>query len=288
MMISRIDAMDVERHRQRLFGLAYRMLGDAHEAEDLVQEAYLRWYQEDRAAVDSPEGWLVRVTSRLAIDRLRRARTERLAYTGPWLPEPIADAADGPAELASDLSVALLVLLERLAPEERAAFLLRDVFDAPYGEIARTLDRTPAAARQMVHRARERVRGGQARFDVPGDVQERLLHRFLDALHADDQQALLALFAPDATFTSDGGGKAHATRNVVRGADRIARLFLGLERKAPDGLTREIVRVNGTPALLTRIHGEPYAVFSFATDGERLLAVYTTLNPDKLRRVGGR
>lgn len=286
-MISRIDSVDVERHRPRLFGLAYRMLGDAHEAEDLVQEAYLRWYQADRASIESPEAWLVRVTSRLAIDRLRRARTERQAYTGPWLPEPIADAADGPAELASDLSVALLVLLERLAPEERAAFLLRDVFDAPYGEIAQTLDRTPAAARQMVHRARERVRGGQARFDVPAAVQERLLHRFLDALQTDDQEAMLALFAPDATFTSDGGGKARAARNVVRGADRLARLFLGLQRKSPAGTTREIVRVNGTPALLTRIDGRPYAVFSFATDGERLLAVYSTLNPDKLRRIEG-
>lgn len=286
-MISRIDSMDVERHRPRLFGLAYRMLGDAHEAEDLVQEAYLRWYQEDRAAIESPEAWLVRVTSRLAIDRLRRARTERLAYTGPWLPEPIADAADGPAELASDLSVALLVLLERLAPEERAAFLLRDVFDAPYGEIAQTLDRTPAAVRQMVHRARERVRGDRARFDVPAAVQERLLHRFLDALQTDDQEAMLALFAPDATFTSDGGGKARAARNVVRGADRLARLFLGLQHKSPEGMTREIVRVNGTPAVLTRIHGRPYAVFSFATDGERLLAVYSTLNPDKLRRIEG-
>jgi RNA polymerase sigma-70 factor (ECF subfamily) len=285
-MITRTEPTDVERHRPRLFGLAYRMLGDAHEAEDLVQEAYLRWYQQDRATIDSPEGWLVRVTSRLAIDRLRRARTERLAYTGPWLPEPIADAADGPAELASDLSVALLVLLERLAPEERAAFLLRDVFDADYGEIARTLERTPAAVRQMVHRARERVRGGRARFDVPGDVQERLLHRFLHALQSDDQEALLALFTPDATFTSDGGGKARAARNVVHGADRLVRLFLGLKRKAPEGMTREIVSVNGAPALVTRIHGHPYAVFSFATDGERLVAVYSTLNPDKLGRIG--
>ena len=285
-MISRTDSMDVERHRPRLFGLAYRMLGDAHEAEDLVQEAYLRWYQQHRAEVESPEAWLVRVTSRLAIDRLRRARTEREAYTGPWLPEPIADAADGPAELASDLSVALLVLLERLAPEERAAFLLRDVFDAPYGEIARTLERTPAAVRQMVHRARQRVRGGRARFDVPAPLQERLLHRFLDALHTDDQEAMLALFSPDATFTSDGGGKALAARNVVRGADRLVRLFLGLRRKAPEGTTREIVRVNGTPAIVTRVHGRLYAVFSFATDGERLLAVYSTLNPDKLRRMG--
>lgn len=284
-MITRNDSPDVERHRPRLFGLAYRMLGDAHEAEDLVQEAYLRWYQADRADIDSPEAWLVRVTSRLAIDRLRRARTERMAYVGPWLPEPIADPADGRAEVASDLSVALLVLLERLAPEERAAFLLRDVFDAPYGEIARTLDRTPAAVRQMVHRARERVRGGQARFDVPARVQERLLHRFVDALQADDQEGLLALFAPDATFTSDGGGKARAARNVVSGADRLVRLLLGLERKAPAGLTREIVSVNGAPAVVARIDGRLYAVFSFATDGERLLAVYSTLNPDKLGHI---
>src|SRR3954471_1450428 len=152
---------DAERYRPRLFGIAYRMLGGVHDAEDIVQEAMLRWHQADRAAIREPVAWLVSVVTRLAIDRLRRAATEREAYPGPWLPEPVADerfAADRNAELASDLSMAFLVLLERLAPEERAAFLLREVFDTDYDEIARTLDKSPAAARQTVHRARERIR----------------------------------------------------------------------------------------------------------------------------------
>src|SRR5687768_16203700 len=205
-----MDTLELDRHRPRLFGIAYRMLGDAAEAEDLVQETYLRWQRDDRTDVASPEGWLVAVVTRLAIDRLRRLRTERESYVGPWLPEPIAtDRASDPArgaELASDLSLALLVLLERLGPEERAAFLLREVFDTGYDEIAATLGATSAAVRQMVHRARERVRGAR-RFATPPDVQARLLGRFLEAIAADDRDALLGVFDPNATFTSDGGGR---------------------------------------------------------------------------------
>src|SRR5215204_3907881 len=168
------DAL-VERLRPRLFGIAYRMLGDAHDAEDVVQDALLRWSGAEREAVDSPEAWLVAVTTRLAIDRLRRAATERAAYDGPWLPEPVATddrwAADRVAELGSDLSMAFLVLLERLAPKERAAFLLRDVFDAGYDEIGRILGKQESAVRQMVHRARERVRSERARFQAPPDAR---------------------------------------------------------------------------------------------------------------------
>ena len=188
-----------------------------------------------------PGAWLAAVVSRLAIDRLRRAETERLRYVGSWLPEPIAaDAppADRAVELASDLSVALLVLLERLAPEERAAFLLREVFDVGYAEIGRTLGRTEAAARQMVHRARERVREERARFAVPPEAQERLLHRFLDALAADDERALLAMFDEEATYTSDSGGKARAARNVLVGPRRIVGLLRGIRREAAE-LLRE-------------------------------------------------
>jgi RNA polymerase sigma-70 factor (ECF subfamily) len=200
------DAEVFERHRVRLFGIAYRMLGSVEDAEDVVQECFLRWDAADPTAVRSPEAWLVAVTTRLAIDRLRRVVTERKHYAGHWLPEPIATAreaaADRGAEMASDLSMAFLVLLERLAPEERAALLLRDVFDADYGEIARVLERSEAACRQLVHRARVRVRGERTRFSVPPETHERLLERFLAALGADDQEALLALRAegtgPDA------------------------------------------------------------------------------------------
>ena len=212
---------DAERFRPRLFGIAYRMLGAVSDAEDLAQETLLRWQQADRAAVREPEAWLVSVVTRLAIDRLRRAATERALYPGPWLPEPIADeryAPDRTVELASDLSMAFLVLLERLAPEERAAFLLREVFDASYDEIARVLEKTPAAARQTVHRARERVRDDRARFTAPLDAKERLFSRFMNALQSDDKDELIAVLADDVTWTGDGGGKAPATRRVVHEA----------------------------------------------------------------------
>jgi RNA polymerase sigma-70 factor, ECF subfamily len=283
-----METLDLERHRPRLFGIAYRMLGDAAEAEDLVQEAFLRWHRADTSDVDAPEGWLVAVVTRLAIDRLRRLRTEREAYVGNWLPEPIAtDRASDPArraELASDLSLALLVLLERLGPEERAAFLLREVFDAGYDEIAQVLDATPAAVRQMVHRARERVRGGR-RFAAPPEAQERLLGRFLAAIEADDRDALLAVFAPDATFTSDGGGRVPAARNVLRGPDRIARFLMGVQTKW-GGLTSHRIRsFNGEPAVVTYVGDRVMAVTAFDTDGERILAAYRVLNPEKLRYV---
>ncbi len=278
---------DLERYRPRLFGIAYRMLGDVEEARDLVQESYLRWHQAPRADVVAPEGWLVAVVTRLAIDRLRRAATERAAYSGPWLPEPLATEPppDRDAELASDLSMALLVLLERLAPEERAAFLLREVFDAGYDEIARVLERSEPAARQVVHRARTRVRDGRARFDAPHDAHARLLGRFLDALHADDRDGMLALFAPEATFTSDGGGKVNAARREIVGAERIVRLFLGVERKWGHAVAHRLAWVNGEAAIVSEAGGQVVSVTAFASDGERLTAGYRVLNPDKLHHV---
>ena len=277
-----------ERHRGRLFGIAYRMLGDVQEAEDLVQETFLRWHQARHDDVVSEEGWLVAVITRLSIDRLRRAETERLRYVGTWLPEPIAtgDAApDHRAELASDLSMAFLVLLERLAPEERAAFLLREVFDAGYDEIARILDKNEPAVRQVVHRAKTRVRDGRPRFSPPAEGQAELLQRFLDALAADDKDAMLALFEPDATFTGDGGGKVSSVRNVVEGAERVVRLFLGLEHKYPGVVTHEIIELNGQAAIGSYYNGVLHYVTLFETDGEHILAVYRVLNPDKLAHL---
>ncbi|HEX8693999.1 MAG TPA: RNA polymerase sigma factor SigJ [Longimicrobium sp.] len=277
---------EVLSHRPRLLGLAYRMLGDAQEAEDIVQEAYLRWLRIDPATVQSPEAWLVTVVSRLALDRLRRSATERAAYAGPWLPAPVATPSpDAGAERASDLSIALLMLLERLAPEERAAFLLRDVFDTGYAEIAHALGRSEAAVRQMVHRARERVRAGRPRFAPPPEARERLLHRFLQALADDDRDGVLALLAPDVTFTTDGGGKVPAARNVVSGADRVCRFVLGLERKYGGRTGHRVAPVNGHPALLTFWEGRLLAVTELAMDGERIVAFYRVMNPDKLRHA---
>lgn len=279
-------ADDLEPYRPRLFGLAYRMLGDAHEAEDVVQEAMLRWHRAERAAVESPEAWLVAVATRLSIDRLRRAETERAAYDGPWLPEPVADerlAPDRGAELASDLSMAFLVLLERLAPEERAAFLLREVFDADYADVARALGKSEAACRQIVHRARERVRTGRARVAVPPGAHERLFGRFLDALARDDEAALIALFAEEATFTSDGGGKVPAARKVLIGAGHIARFLGAIHRKFGQLMEHRVLSVNGEPALLSYAGGRLLAATWFVTDGERVLDVLRVMNPEKLQ-----
>lgn len=283
------DPSVFERHRARLFGIAYRMLGSVADAEDVVQESYLRWHAAEPAGVRNAEAWLVAVATRIAIDRLRRLTTEREAYLGTWLPEPIATGAGTPAdrhaELVSDLSMAFLVLLERLGPEERAAFLLREVFDAGYDEVARVLDRSEAACRQLVHRARERVRGERARFSVPAETRERLLERLLAALERGDRQELLALVAPDATWDSDGGGKVSATRRTVRGADRIVRMLLGFERKGRGLVRHTVTWVNGEPAIVTHAGDRLLFTTSVATDGEQLLAFYRVLNPDKLRRL---
>lgn len=277
-----------EQLRPRLFGIAYRMLGSVSDAEDVVQESWLRWQQANAAAIRSAEAWLVTVATRLSIDRLRLASVERERYVGDWLPEPIATgapaAADRQIELASDLSLAFLVLLERLAPEERAALLLRDVFDTGYAEIARVLDKTEPATRQIVHRARTRVRGDRTRFPVAPETKERLLEQFLTALRADDKSALLALVADDATWTSDGGGIVPATRRVVRGALHVVRLVLGLEHKYGP-LEHTLTWLNGEPAIVTMYDGRLAFTTSVETDGERLLAFYRVLNPEKLRHV---
>jgi RNA polymerase sigma-70 factor, ECF subfamily len=271
--------------RGRLFGLAYRMLGSRADAEDIVQEAYVRWHQVDRGGIESAEAWLVTTTSRLAIDRLRRLKTEREAYVGAWLPEPIVTegAPDRDLELAADLSIAFLTLLERLAPEERAAFLLHDVFDIGYREIASVLERGEAACRQIVHRARERVRGDRKRFDATEAAKATLLQKFLAALEARDEQALVALFAPDATWTADGGGKVAAAPAPIVGADRIARLVIGLREKfwAVDR-TIAVTTINGETGLSIRDGDRLTATISIATDGERIHAVYAVVNPEKL------
>ena len=275
--------------RGRLFGLAYRMTGSRADAEDLVQEAYLRWHGADHDRIESPEAWLVTTTTRLALDRLRRLKTERDAYVGPWLPDPIVGAVSATAppdqhlDLADDLSMAFLTLLERLAPEERAAFLLHDVFEVDYRAIASVIGRTEAACRQVVHRARERVRGERKRFDTTEAAKTALLARFLAAVEARDEQALLALFAPDASWTADGGGKTAAAPRPILGADRIARLVIGLrERFSQAGWRFETAVVNGETGLCVLDGQRLVATMSIATNGGQIQAVYAVVNPDKL------
>ena len=278
-----------EQHRGRLFAVAYRMTGTRADAEDIVQEAYLRWHQADAGEVRSPEAWLVSVVTRLAIDRLRKLSAERRAYTGPWLPEPLFGtpprSPEERLELASDLSLAFMALLERLAPVERAAFLLHDVFDRDYAEIARILGKSEAACRQVVHRARGRVRRDRPRFQADEEERRRLIEKFVEASSAGDEASLLSLFAEDATLTSDGGGVVPAARKVVRGRRRIARLYLVLARRLGRHLTQSVLPVNGEPGLVSYFDGVPFSAMSFETDGRSILALYNVLNPEKLKGV---
>jgi len=264
------------------------MLGSGADAEDMVQEAYLRWHRAAPDEIHTPEAWLVTAVTRLCIDRLRQLRTEREAYVGPWLPEPLvaeaAPPADQAAELASDLSVAFLALLERLAPEERAAFLLHEVFDSGYGDIALILGKSEAACRQIVSRARKRIRAGRPRVRVSAVARTRLLGSLVQAIRSHDKAALVQLLAEDATWTADGGGKAKAARKVIRGADRIARFALGVFRSLGD-LEFRTVGVNDEPGLALLRGGRPFAILSIRTDGLRILDVYNIMNPEKLRGV---
>jgi len=274
-------------HRDRLFGIAYRMLGSRADAEDVLQDAWLRWHEQHTTALRSTEAWLTTMVTRLAIDRLRAARTQRAAYFGPWLPEPLAEVEvatpESHAEFASDLSVAFMALLERLGEEERAAFVLHDVFDCDYDDIAETLDKTPTACRQLVHRARERVATERRRFRVDEEARIGMLRRFMEAAQSGDFNAIKSMFAPEARMTSDGGGKAVAVVRPLHGAERIARLWWAISRRpeAP-GIERRLVRVNGEMGLAFYFKGRLHSVATIDTDGERIYGYYSIANPDKL------
>lgn len=278
-----------EETRGRLWRLAYRMLGSRAEADDVVQDAYLRWHGANVAEIRSPEAWLVTAVTRLAIDRLRRLRAERELYTGPWLPEPFvaepAPPAEQAVELASDLSVAFLAVLERLAPEERAAFLLHEAFDAPYADIAKVLGKSEAACRQMVSRARRRVRAERPRVHVNPAATARLLDGFRQALALQDREAMLKLLAAEATWTSDGGGRAKAALKVIRGADRVARFATGVYRRFTHRVEFRPISVNGEPGLASFFDGRLLSVMAVRSDGRRILDVYAILNPEKLSGV---
>jgi RNA polymerase sigma-70 factor (ECF subfamily) len=277
-----------EEQRGRLWGVAYRMLGSHADADDMVQEAYLRWHRASTDDVRTPQAWLVTTTTRLCIDRLRQRRAEREAYVGPWLPEPLvadAPAADAATELASDLSVAFLALLERLAPEERAAFLLHDVFESDYDEISLALGKSEAACRQIVSRARRRVREERPRVRVDPAARERLIDAFIRAVEIRDRAALLEIFAKEATLTSDGGGKAKAAHKVVRGGESVVRFLLGVLRHADADFEMRKIAVNGEIGLALLARGRLISVMSLVADAKQIFGVYSVLNPDKLRGV---
>lgn len=275
------------RERARLFGLAYRMLGSRADAEDVLQDAYLRWHAQDAADVRAPDAWLATAVTRLAIDRLRRRRTEQASYPGPWLPEPLSErdlaTPEMAAELDGEISIAFLTLLETLGPEERAAFVLHDVLDDDYADIAESLGKSEAACRQMVHRARERLTARRRRFLVDDATRMRMLERFIAAADRGDRDAVVALFADDAVMTSDGGGKAVAALRPLVGAERIAWLWYAVARRRREQpAERRIVRVNGEPGLAQYLNGRLHSVAAIETDGTRIYAYYTIANPDKL------
>ena len=274
--------------RPRLFAMAYRMLGTRADAEDVLQDAWLRWDKADKTALQSAEAWLVTVVTRLAIDRLRAAKTEREAYVGWWLPEPLVEVdsqtPETAAEMAGDLSVAFMWVLERLSPDERAAFLLRQVFDHDYAEVAALLDKTEAACRQLVHRAAGRVRQERPRFDVPRDTHRRLLEQFMQAARSGKRDDLQALLSGDVQLVGDGGGKVQSFGKILQGAYRIANLYWALWRR-PMEVVYRMAQVNGEPGLLRYVDGQLESAQAFVTDGERIVAIYVVRNPDKLAGI---
>ena len=286
---------EFEAHRARLIGLGYRMLGTVAEAEDQVQETYLRWHRAAHDEIREPAAWLSTTMARLCIDALRSRKARREEYVGPWLPEPwrtsapnVDDDAPRQLEIADDLSVAFLLLLERLGPDERAAFLLHDIFDAGYDDIAASLGKSQAAVRQLVSRARARVAEDRQRFRPTRADQQELAQRFKQALVTRDETALAALFKPDATLVSDGGGKALAALRPIYGADKIVRFFVGVTKdRNADDFVFEDCWLNDAPAILIReLQGDVFATLGFEIDDGRIATVYSVRNPDKLDRVG--
>jgi RNA polymerase sigma-70 factor (ECF subfamily) len=287
-----------EPHRRRLLGLAYRMLGSMAEAEDAVQEAYLRWHDTNRDIVNEPRAFLMTTTTRICLDVLKSARMKREEYVGPWLPEPITDTAslapDAQTELAEDLSVALLLALDRLSPLERAAFLLHDVFDYSFSQIADALDRNEAACRQLASRARTRVREARPKGLTPprgatksiDPRHQELLSAFISASRSGDVERLTRMLASDARLVTDGGGKVPAALNVIEGNDRIAAFLAGVVRKGfTDDMSLRFEVVNGLPGLLIVGPNGLVQTNAFEFDGDAVTAIYIVRNPDKLKHL---
>ena len=269
-----------DRHRPLLFSIAYRMLGSVMDAEDVVQEAYLRWQRASQAEVRSPRAYLSAVVTRLCIDQLRSARARREKYVGPWLPEPLPTE---PAAIDESLSMAFLVLLESLNPTERAVFLLREVFDYEYAEISELVGKSEANCRQIARRARDSVAARRPRFESSPEQEERLMEGFLEASLKGDMQGLVSLLAEDVTLWSDGGGKTRAALNPIHGADRVSRFLFGILRQAPPGLVVTRARVNGRPGLIGYFRdGRPQSVTTLDVAEGRIRAIRLVVNPEKL------
>ena len=279
------EAKDFEAHRSFLAGLAYRMLGSVAEAEDVVQDAYLRWAQSDASTIAHPRAYLARVVTRLCLDRMKSATSRREQYVGTWLPEPIVAAPEEP--VADDLSIALLVTLERLSSLERAAFLLHDVFDMDYGDIASTLGRSEEACRQLAARARQHVRDERPRFAATDENRDKLFAAFEAVMTTGDVAEFARLLADDAVLYADNDGKRTTTLEPIRGKQNILQLFAAVLAGRGGFFQRDQLRrasINGLPGFVVR-SDDGIQTTAFEVDGERIVALYTVRNPDKLRHV---
>jgi RNA polymerase sigma-70 factor, ECF subfamily len=286
----RDQAGDFEAHRRALTGLAYRMLGSRAEAEDVVQDAYLRWHDVDHAAVDEPRRYLGTVVTRLCLDRMKSAQARREIYVGQWLPEPVVDEAfdDGSAgDAAHDISVALMLVLERLSPLERASFLLHDVFGVEFAEVGRTLGRGEAACRQLAARARDHIHAERPRFAASREDGHRLASAFHKAAASGDMAGLRQVLAADVVLYSDGGGKRAAALNPIYGADKVLRFLEGIERKGGVLATTQAraATVNGLAGFVLREEDGSLDTVAFEHRDGRIVAIYITRNPDKLHHV---
>jgi RNA polymerase sigma-70 factor (ECF subfamily) len=277
---------DFEAYRSLLFGIAYRMTGSAADAEDLVQDAYVRYASADTEIVRDVKAFLVTILTRLALDRLKSAQHKREEYIGPWLPEPVLTGIDGDpyarATRDEKVELALLRTLERLAPQERAVFLLHEVLEHDHNEIAELLEITPAASRQSLHRAKERVAQEKPRFTPDAEQQRRLIETFLGALVQGDVHSLRNLLTEDVVAVADGGGKTFAAKRPVVGADAVSKMFIGIVQKLAQDVQPSIEEVNGAPALVGRRDGELTNILAFTFDGDRIAELVSIVNPDKL------
>ncbi|HEU5395726.1 MAG TPA: RNA polymerase sigma-70 factor [Verrucomicrobiae bacterium] len=276
-------------HRGRLFGIAYRMLGSVAEADDLVQETWLRWQKQDAAAIRSPQAWLVSTVTRLCIDQLRSARRQREEYYGVWLPEPLVEGAtaspDERLAQAESLTMAFMLMLETLGPVERAVFLLREVFDYDYADIGEVVGKTEANCRQLVRRARAQWAGRPAVASPPTDQARRVVEQFVAAAANGRVEDLLELLTQDATLYSDGGGRVIAAGRPIQSADHVSRFLIGIQARQPAEATRRFIEINGRPGVLLMSGGKIYGAISFDLDGSRVRNIYIVRNPDKLQHV---
>ncbi|MFG2850301.1 RNA polymerase sigma-70 factor [Streptomyces mirabilis] len=274
-------------HRNLLFTVAYEMLGSAADAEDVLQETWLRWVKVDLGQVRDPRAYLVRITTRQSLNRLRTMSRRKEVYVGPWLPEPLLTAPDvaEDVELAESVSMAMMLVLETLSPTERAVFVLREVFDVGYDEIAAAVDKTPAAVRQIAHRARRHVDARRPREVVPSGRIRAALESFQRAFEARDLQGLMDVLAPEVVLVSDGGGLKQAALRPISGADKVVRFIVGGTGKAEGTLTSDPTVVNGNPALVLRLDGEVDGIMAIRVEDARITGLYYVRNPEKLTRV---